>query len=179
MGRQKDRAARWAKKHREVHHGWKNPVKADLRTKLILTAAATPASVHDRQMFKELLDARDQAVRADSAYHSAAHEAHLIQLSAREFLMRQATRAQPLSDQPQQTNHTLTRMRVRVAHIFARMAQMGADLCRRSGLKRATQHNHLSNLVYNLDRYACLAAEGGSPPQGGEGPTGPPASRLR
>jgi len=24
-------------------------------------------------------------------------------------------------------------------------------------LKRATQHNHLSNLVYNMDRYACLA----------------------
>ena len=47
-------------------------------------------------------------------------------------------------------------MRVRVEHIFARMAQMGADWCRSIGLKRATQHNHLSNLVYNMDRYACL-----------------------
>jgi len=44
-----------------------------------------------------------------------------------------------------------------VEHIFARMAQMGADLCRSIGLQRATQHNHLSNLVYNMDRYACLA----------------------
>lgn len=33
---------------------------------------------------------------------------------------------------------------------------MGADLCRSIGLKRATQHNHLSNLAYNMDRYACL-----------------------
>lgn len=47
-------------------------------------------------------------------------------------------------------------MRVRVEHIFARLAHMGADWCRSIGLKRATQHNHLSNLVYNMDRYACL-----------------------
>ena len=48
-------------------------------------------------------------------------------------------------------------MRVRVEHIFARMAKMGADWCRSIGQKRATQHNHLSNLVYNMDRYAYLA----------------------
>jgi hypothetical protein len=36
------------------------------------------------------------------------------------------------------------------------MAQMGADLCLSIGLKRATQHNHLSNLAYNMDRCACL-----------------------
>jgi hypothetical protein len=41
--------------------------------------------------------------------------------------------------------------------IFARLAQMGGDLCRSIGLKRATQHNHLCNLAYNMDRYACLA----------------------
>ncbi len=33
---------------------------------------------------------------------------------------------------------------------------LGANWCRSIGLKRATQHNHLSNLVYNMDRYACL-----------------------
>jgi IS5 family transposase len=113
--------------------------------------------VHDSQVFEELLDERDQAVLADSAYHSEEHEAHLIELNAQEFLMRKATRGHPLSQQEQQTNHTISRMRVRVEHIFARMAQMGADLCRSIGLKRATQHNHLSNLVYNMDRYACIA----------------------
>ena len=157
VGRQKDSEARWTKKNAQVHYGWKNHVKADLKTKLILTSSTTPASVHDSQVFTELLDDKDQAVLADSAYHSAEHEAHLIKLNAQEFLMRKATRGQPLSEAEQQTNHTVSRMRVRVEHIFARMAQMGADLCRSIGLKRATQHNHLSNLVYNMDRYACLA----------------------
>lgn len=157
VGRQKDSEARWTKKNSEVHYGWKNHVKADLKTKLILSSSTTPASVHDSQVFEELLDDQDQAVLADSAYHSAEHEAHLIKLNAQEFLMRKATRGHALSEAEQETNHTISRMRVRVEHIFARMAQMGADLCRSIGLKRATQHNHLSNLVYNMDRYACLA----------------------
>jgi IS5 family transposase len=156
VGRQKDSEARWTKKNNEVHYGWKNHVKADLKTKLILSSSTTPASVHDSQVFEELLDDKDQAVLADSAYHSAEHEAHLIKLNAQEFLMRKATRSHPLSQAEAQTNHTISRMRVRVEHIFARMAQMGADICRSIGLKRATQHNHLSNLVYNMDRYACL-----------------------
>ena len=157
VGRQKDSEARWTKKNNEAHYGWKNHVKADLKTKLILTSKTTPASVHDSQVFEELLDDQDQAVLADSAYHSAYHEAHLVKLNAQEFLMRKATRGHPLSNAERQTNHTISRMRVRVEHIFARMAQMGADLCRSIGLKRATQHNHLSNLVYNMDRYADLA----------------------
>lgn len=157
VGRQKDSEARWTKKNHEVHYGWKNHVKADLKTKLILKSATTAAHVHDSQVLQDLLDEKDQAVLADSAYHSEQHEAHLLKLHAQEFLMRKATRQHPLSQQQQRTNHTISRMRVRVEHIFARMKQMGADLCRSIGLKRARQHNHLSNLVYNMDRYACLA----------------------
>ena len=58
-GRQKDSEARWTKKNNEVHHGWKNHVKADLKTRLILNASTTPASVHDSRVFEELLDDRD------------------------------------------------------------------------------------------------------------------------
>lgn len=116
-------------------------MKADLKTKLIIKAATTPAHVHDSQVFEELLDDKYQAVLADSAYHSAEHEEHLIKLNAQEFLMRKATRGHALSEKEQQTNHTISRMRVRVEHIFARMAQMGTAWCRSIGLKRAKQHN--------------------------------------
>ncbi|MEI9897582.1 MAG: IS5 family transposase [Chthoniobacter sp.] len=156
VGRQKDSEARWTKKNEEVHYGWKNHVKADAQTKLILRAVTTPANVHDSQVFKELVDAQDRAVLADSAYHSEEHEAHLLALDAEEFLLRKAPRGQALSAAEQKSNHTISRIRVRVEHIFARMAQMGADFCRSIGLARATAHNHLCNLVYNMDRYACL-----------------------
>ena len=156
VGRQKDTEARWTKKNQQTHFGWKNHTKVDLKTKLILKSETTPANVHDSQVFKQLLDKQDQAVLGDSAYHSEEHESHLLEIGAQEFLMRKATRHHPLSAAEIKTNHTISRMRVRVEHVFARMKQMGADLCRSIGLKRATQHNHLSNLVYNMDRYACL-----------------------
>jgi IS5 family transposase len=43
------------KKNHEVHYGWKNHVKADLETKLIITASTTPANIHDSQVFEALL----------------------------------------------------------------------------------------------------------------------------
>jgi hypothetical protein len=54
------------------------------------------------------------------------------------------------------TNKKISRMRVRVEHVFARMSQMGNHVCRSIGLKRASSHNHMANMLYNLDRYACL-----------------------
>ena len=91
VGRQKDSEARWTKKNNEAHYGWKNHVKADLKTKLILTSSTTPASVHDSQAghyltyvdtaadqltalaihgFQEQLDvfAEDGALRAEHAF---------------------------------------------------------------------------------------------------------------
>jgi transposase-like protein len=60
------------------------------------------------------------AVLADSAHHSAEHEEHLNKLKAQEFLMRKATRGHPLGQAQQQTNHSISRMRVSVE-------QMGPD----------------------------------------------------
>lgn len=157
VGRQKDSEARWTKKNQEVHFGWKNHAKVDVKTKFILKAKTTPAHVHDSQVFTELLDERDRAVFADSAYHSKDHEEHLHDLGAKEFLIRKATRKDPLGECEVQINRAISRMRVRIEHVFARMQQMGNDLCRSIGLKRATQHNHLANLAYNMDRYAYLA----------------------
>jgi IS5 family transposase len=128
VGRQKDSEARWTKKNNEDHYAWKNHVKADLKTKLIMKATTTPAHVHDSQVFEDLLDNKDQAVLADSAYHNAEHEEHLIKLNAQEFLMRKATRGYALSQKEQQTNHTISRMRVRVEHVFARMGADGSRL---------------------------------------------------
>ena len=70
--------------------------------------------------------------------------------------MLKARRNHPLREEEIRYNRTVSRMRVRVEHVFGRMKHMGMDCCRRIGLKRAKQHNSLCNLVYNMDRYAFL-----------------------
>ncbi len=155
-GRQKDCDARWTKKNLESHFGYKNHAKVDAKSKLIDKHKTTPAQVHDSQVFRDLVDETDNAVLADSAYHSEEHEDYLIECEAEEFLMRKAHRNSPLSEAEEKFNRGVSRIRVRVEHVFGRMKQMGMDYVRSIGLKRASQHNSLCNLVYNMDRYAFL-----------------------
>jgi len=157
-GRQKDCDARWAKKNNETHFGYKNHVNVDAKTKLIIEQETSPANLHDSQVFKKIVNEKDERVMGDSAYWSEEHEDYLLkQCDAEEFLMRKATRNNTLSQQEEKRNQQISRIRVRVEHVFGRMKQMGADLCRSIGIKRATQHNNLCNLVYNMDRCTLLA----------------------
>lgn len=156
-GRQKDCEARWTKKNDETHYGWKNHINADVKSKLITAQVTTDASVHDSQTFKQLVTEDDQRVLADSAYYSEEMEEHVLKTcDAEDFIMRKGYRNKRLSEEEQKTNHHISKIRVRVEHIFGRMSQMGAEYCRSIGLKRAKQHNSLANLTYNMDRYAFL-----------------------
>src|SRR5450830_1449673 len=85
--RQKDRDARWTKKHGKSFFGYKNHVNADARHKLIRGYDVTEASVHDSQKLDGLLNKTNTFanVYADSAYRSAETEAKLkLAQSARE-----------------------------------------------------------------------------------------------
>ena len=155
-GRQKDCEARWTQKNGVNYYGYKKHAKVDAKTKLIDKATTTPAKVHDSKEFEKLVDASDKAVLGDSAYHSEDHEKHLLDCDCEEFLMRKAKGGQPLNEEEQIINKKVSRIRVRVEHVFARMEQMGMDVVRSIGLQRASQHNMLCNLVYNMDRYAFL-----------------------
>jgi len=157
-GRQKDCDARWAKKNNETHFGYKNHINADAKTKFITKQVTTDASVHDSKVFEDLVDETDERVLADSAYYSEGHESYVLEkCNAEEFLMRKAYRNHPLSPDEEQRNRRISKLRVRVEHVFGRMKHMGADFCRSIGLTRAKQHNSLCNLVYNMDRYAHFA----------------------
>src|ERR1700692_998049 len=71
--RQKDKDARWTKKHGKSFYGYKNHVNADAKHKLIRQYDVTDASVHDSRKFHGLLNQANTSadVYADSAYRSA------------------------------------------------------------------------------------------------------------
>jgi IS5 family transposase len=52
---QKDLDAEWAKKNNEVHYGYKDHVRVDRDSKMIVDYQVTGASVHDIKMFKVLI----------------------------------------------------------------------------------------------------------------------------
>src|ERR1700704_5220231 len=77
--RQKDKDARWTKKHNKSFFGYKNHVNADAKHKVIRRYDVSDASVHDSQTLDSLLNKNNtsQDIYADSAYRSAEIEAKL------------------------------------------------------------------------------------------------------
>lgn len=104
VGRQKDCDARWAKKNNEVHYGYKNHAKEDARSKLASGYTTTPASVHDSQVFEELVNEEDEAIFADSAYQSESNCEYLLKKNCQNFIQFKATRNYPLNDEERATN---------------------------------------------------------------------------
>jgi IS5 family transposase len=155
-GRHKDCDTRWTKKNNETHYGYKNHAKVDAKSKLVDGYTTTAASVHDSQVFKDLINDKDEADFADSAYASEDHDDFLLSKDCQNFIMFKRNRGHPLSEEEQVTNKLRSRIRVRCEHVFGRMSQMAMDRLRTIGLKRAHQHNGFCNLVYNMDRYAFL-----------------------
>lgn len=157
--RQKDTDARWTKKNGQNYYGYKNHINVDVKHKLIRDYEVTSASVHDSQVFEELLDEdnRSRDVWADSAYRSEDKLRELKRRKFREHLQRKGCRHKKLTDWETRGNRTRSRIRSRVEHIFGVQVMRAGDLILRTiGLIRAKAKIGLRNLAYNFDRFRVL-----------------------
>jgi IS5 family transposase len=157
--RQKDRDARWTKKHGKSFFGYKNHVNADAKHKLIRGYEVTDAAVHDSQMLDGLLDIGNTsaAVYADSAYRSAEIEAKLKADGFSSRIHGRATRNRPLSPAQVKANRRKSKIRARVEHVFgAQQTSPGGRIVRTIGIMRARAKIGLQNLVYNIRRLVTL-----------------------
>jgi IS5 family transposase len=155
--RQKDTDARWAKKHNEVHYGYKDHVKADKKTKVIIKYTVTDAAVHDSQELKNLVEAgKDKRIYADSAY-TGEEVQECIPEEAQNRIHEKGHRDHPLSKGQERENKKKSHIRVRVEHIFGYMTKaMGGITVRCIGKRRAAFAIGLMNLTYNINRYIYL-----------------------
>src|SRR5712672_3965874 len=157
--RQKDKDARWTKKHGKSFYGYKNHVNADARHKLIRQYDVTDASVHDSQKFDGLLNKTNTSadVYADSAYRSAETEAKLRVRGLRSQIHQRASRNHPLSKAQENANRKKSKIRARVEHVFgAQQTSPGGRIVRTIGIARAKAKIGLQNLAYNIRRLVTL-----------------------
>jgi len=161
--RQKDVDARWTKKNGKTYYGYKNHVDIDVKHKFIRGYAVTDASVHDSQVFEELLDENNsnRDVYADSAYRSEESIRRLEALGFREHLQRKGCKNRTLTKWEQQGNRTRAKTRSRIEHVFGVQAMVAGNLIMRCiGIIRARIKIGLRNLAYNINRYGMLATTG-------------------
>lgn len=159
---QKDTDARWTRKNEEKHFGYKNHVNVDAKNKLIHAYGVTDASVHDSNVFDELLDhsvdeqGKKRSAFADSAYRSAAQEARLAEANIASEIHEKGVRGKPLTEEQKMSNTQKSKTRARVEHVFGAQAQMGGHIVRTIGKARAKVKIGMMNLVYNMRRLVQL-----------------------
>lgn len=158
--RQKDTDARWTKKRGKNYYGYKNHISVDVKYKFIRKQQVTSASVHDSNIFEEILDPTNTNadVFADSAYSSEEHSQLLAEHNYRNRINRKGCKNKKLTRREIQGNRTKSRTRSRVEHVFGnQLAKAGTAIVRSINKKRVKVVIQLRNLTYNFGRYAILA----------------------
>ncbi len=154
--RQKDTDARWTKKANKAYYGYKNHIKADKDSKLIVTYKTTHAAVHDSQPISDLLDEKDKSIYGDSAYWGKV-VAESLPENVENRIHERGTKKSPLTEEQKASNKVKSKTRARVEHVFGFMTNSMHGLTLRSiGMERAKFNIGLTNLIYNLFRFEFL-----------------------
>jgi IS5 family transposase len=149
---QRDTDATWAKKNNETHFGYKDNVKVDLDSKIIVDYEVTTASVSDVKAAEGLFDQSDKVAYGDAAYPSLA-----LPEGVENRISEKGNRNHPLTDEQKANNTAKAKKRCRVEHVFAGIEQMvGGMKIRCKNSVRATFAISMMNLVYNMRRILSL-----------------------
>ena len=163
--RQKDRDAKWTKKHGKAYFGYKLSASTDHRYKLIRQVRISSANEHDTRHFDAVLDAQNSSrdIYADRGYADLDREKRLKAQGWRVHIQRKAKKGKPLSACQASRNRRIASKRARVEHPFAAMSQMGGKVLRCIGIERATLRLHLKAAIYNIQRMCYLTSAGVNP----------------
>jgi IS5 family transposase len=152
---QKDLDARWTKKNDQTFYGYKDHVKVDKKSKLILGYEVTDASVHDSQPLGDLLSKKDkgQPLYADSAYTGEEQEKAIKKNGMINQVHEKGYKNRPLTKKQMRANRKKSKFRARVEHVFGFMEiSMKRMFIHSIGITRAEGIIGLMNLTYNLIR---------------------------
>ncbi len=156
--RQKDVDAKWVKKNDVNHYGYKNHINVDKKYKLIRKFEVTAASVHDSEVFEEILDGNNRKkIWADSAYRSGKKSKSLKRKGYDIQTHYKSNRNHPLTKSQEKMNKIRSKTRVRVEHVFGHMeVAMGGNWLRVVGKVRSRMKIGMRNLAYNMHRFTYL-----------------------
>jgi IS5 family transposase len=106
------------KKGNQWYFGMKAHLGIDSKTKLIHSAVATAANVHDSKILPDLLHGAETRVWGDSAYTGQREAIRQAAPGAQDFTHEKGTRNHPLTDAQKAKNTTKSKVRAKGEHPF-------------------------------------------------------------
>ena len=139
------------KKGKQWYFGMKLHIGVDSKTKLVHSAVATAANVHDSQVLDDLLRGNETRVWGDSAYAGQQAAMKDVAPQARDFTQHKASRHRALSAQERSRNRTKSSVRSRVEHVFHILkCRFGFTKVRYRGLEKNANHLFAALALVNL-----------------------------
>jgi transposase, IS5 family len=155
----KDTDANWTAKHGKQYFGYKNHIKADMKSKIVTKCYTTQASTSDTKGFVPLLEDDDigKTMHMDSGYDYQSVKAVLEAGRIKYKIQARPLNNKPLTEEQKNQNHKMASYRCRVEHVFGVMHTIfGPALIRTIGFERAKVKNLLRTLTYNIKRASFL-----------------------
>jgi IS5 family transposase len=138
-------------KGNQWYFGMKLHIGVDSKTKLVHSAVATAANVHDSQVVDDLLHGKETRVWGDSAYTGQTEAMRRAAPCAQDFTQHKASRHHVLSAQERSRNRTKSKVRSRVEHVFHVLkSRFGFSKVRYRGLEKNTNHLFAALVPVNL-----------------------------
>ena len=139
------------KKGNNWYFGMKAHIGVDSQTKLIHSAAVTPANTHDSQVLPDLLHGLETKVWGDSAYTGQREIMRRYAPAAKDYIHEKGSRHHALSETDRARNTTKSRVRAKVEHLFRVIkCQFGFTKVRYRGLMKNAQRLFVTCALANL-----------------------------
>lgn len=152
-----DPDASFTRKNGKWYYGYKLHVGQDRETGLIVGHKVTTASLHDSNVFEQLLGAGAGEAMADKAYDTLKNRGHCKEGKIKDSIMHQARGKEILSEEKIANNKRISGVRgtVEGAHAtLKRFLRCGRAVY--NGLERVSMQLKFGVLAFNLRRYTAL-----------------------
>jgi len=139
------------KKGNEWYFGMKAHIGVDSKTRLVHSFVATPANVHDSRVLASLLHGLETRVWGDSAYRGQTEIIRAAAPCASDFTQSRSSRSKKLTNDERKRNHTKSRVRSRVEHVFHVIKRIfGFEKVRYRGIEKNAQRLATNFALANL-----------------------------
>lgn len=152
-----DPDARWGVKGKTYVYGYKAHASTDPESELIQDLEMTDASVHDSEVFEEIVPEEAKYVIADKGYASQKRKRQMRRNGKYCGIMDKGYRNTPLTEKQKKRNKVLSKIRCHVERLFAHLkARYKYWQVRYVGLHANRNHLFLLGVAYNLKRTAAV-----------------------
>ena len=152
-----DKDAGWTVKRGKACFGYKGHISVDSENNLVEKVELTAASVHDSNVFEELLPEDTQSVYADKAYASEARSKKLNDKNIKNCIHNKAYRNHPMSNEKILANIEKSKIRTDVERVFAHWKRWyHYTRVRYIGRSKNKLQLILLSIAYNLKRSTAI-----------------------